>query len=371
MNIITSLRVNNWRRFDAIHINLPTKSAIIIDNNGSGKTSILAALYSLLTKEPWPQTKYIDHLKVNEQYFGVSTLDKSWELLGKINPSGRMSIKHTIPDFEAIPKALTYTPDDNAWLFNSRSLKLQILDTLLSQIYDDEYIQPLKLLEKAIKQKNSTLKHSIEEQKPPDELLLKTLHGIIIENSIKLWKLRWHYLKTLLEGLQGFESWIQSPLMNWTITLEIQSLRTIKLKLSDIESWDYVQNILEGELLQSNVVELLQQQEKYAGRALYGAQRDNFEIASNHRLIQTILSRGEMRLLILFTRKIAYDLIISQNTTTPVYFLLDDIFNELDEERENTTYRLILESFDFWLATGTKRVHVDIPTYNINELLAQ
>jgi hypothetical protein len=143
-----SLRLSNWRCFLHQQIDLPDQPAILIDQNGSGKTSLLSAFYSLLTGQPWPQTKWSDHLRQDTDYFGISTSYPDWYISSKLSPSGRLQVRKEFPevsisfagsllDKHKPPTILTYTPTDNYWLSQSRSTKLSSLDQLIGLVITD------------------------------------------------------------------------------------------------------------------------------------------------------------------------------------------------------------------------------------------
>ena len=363
-----NLTLHNWRIFEHQDFVLPDNSFAIIDQNGSGKTSILAALYTVLTKKSWPGTKFMSNLKLESEYFGISTEFANWSFSGQIGPSGRLLTKYNRPEGEIIflgetmvygknwPKVLTYLPTDNYWLALPRSQKLSVLDNLLGQIFDKKYQASLTLLQKNVESLNKLIRYENETNIKSDFILIETLQNNILENSKIIWQFRQKFLKFLEDNLAEFTTWINTPLKNWKVIWQI-ALDSHKvnfnlnsnLELKPVEH-DYLWNL-----------------QLKTGKVLIGAQRDDFWIQSNHLLATEILSRGEMRLLVLFIKSLATKNQLIDDGL-PIWWLLDDIFNELDDQREQILYSQILANSNKIIATSTKNSLVNLDKYSIDSL---
>ncbi|NJL96448.1 hypothetical protein HC864_01335 [Candidatus Gracilibacteria bacterium] len=53
-----------------------------------------------------------------------------------------------------------------------------------------------------------------------------------------------------------------------------------------------------------------------------------------------------------------------------IWWLLDDVFNELDTLREKVFLEKVLNDTDFYIITGTKELDLDIATFKVGQLLA-
>jgi len=367
---MTNLKLNlhNWRIFQKQSLEFPNESFLIFDTNGSGKTSLIAALYSLLSSQSWPGTKLNQNLRVGENYFGVSTNDNSWSLTGQISPSGRLVTKYEKPEnlhnffalnSEKWPKVLTYLPTDNYWFAQSRTSKLSVLDNLLGQVYTEKYSKPLAQLEKLVKSKASLIKLCQEDSSRADMTLVQTLSQQIYLESIVIWNLRIEFWKNIQTRLSQFSDWIESPLKNWRIEIEISLLSGQKSKLN-----------LENYFLETKIDEKtwlsLWPREMASGKVLFGAQRDDFSISSNHLAVENVLSRGEMRLLVLFIKNLAREYLKASGEK--VFWLLDDVFNEFDDQRESLLVKSILADTDYFVATSTKKPLLGMLTKSISDL---
>ena len=360
--------LHNWRKFSSQKFNLPHGSFTIVDSNGEGKTSLLSAIYTLFTKKPFPGTKMIDHLKAGSSYFGVTTHNSDWFYNGQIGTSGRLKTSYskpveefqifnqTIHDPQTWPKILTYLPTDNYWLYQSRGQKMNILDELLGQIFEKEYDEALKKLNKVVESKNRIIKHYKETGETGDKTLVKILESDLIKYSQIIWGFRRKFFGVLESNLKEFSGWIQSDLVDWKIYWSV----------TDNSGERYVAN-LEEEIEIANLDEYLWVKELQAGRVLFGANRDDFVLKSKHLNIEKVLSRGEMRLFVLFVKSLIKHPELNPKTK-PVWWFLDDIFNELDSTRETILYQEILDKSVFTLSTGTKLANIDLPSFSLAQL---
>lgn len=357
------IKLINWHCFDQVEFALPIKSLFIKDKNGAGKTSLLSAIYSVLTGQPWPNTKFKESLKFEQIYFGLQTNEKDWFLAGKYSANMRFLAQHSLPenlDFGNLGelkniKVLTYTPNENLWFSLPRQERLKNLDILLGQIYGQNYLEIVKNLEKIIRHKQKILKKIIQ----PDLILLKTINVKLAQHSQALWKYRLEFLQILNQSLPEFSTWINSDLKN--LQAKITTYSPFGVKNVFLHKDNY---ILGKEIYETNWEELTKK-EFLLQRTMFGAGKDDFYLTINGLEINQVLSRGEMRSLVLFIKSIARR---SLAKNYQVIWLLDDIFNELDDVREQKIFIKILKKTDWFVATGTKKINLKIPTYSLKQL---
>jgi recombinational DNA repair ATPase RecF len=355
------LIVHNWRCFENSHFSLPTTSFVIADDNGSGKTSLLSAFYSLYTGQPWPQTKFTESLKKDTSYYGLITGYPDWSLTGQISPSGRLVNKYQKPDTnpllagqDVFPNVFTYLPEDNNWLNLSRSSKLASLDSLLALCFGVEYVNHLKRLGQLVKSKNELLRHTLEHQVKTDTALVTSLSDSIYSHSIEIWKYRFGFFDDLAKHLLTFQTWIKN---SSAIQIKHYLTDTYGIKKSSENGIPPIPNWAD-----------LWKKELIVGKVLFGAQRDDFDLCIGHSLVQNMFSRGEMRLLVLFIKAFAQETFLKINPHMKTCWLLDDVFNELDTERELIFFKEVLDKSQFYIITSTKPLNLPIPVYNVKQL---
>ncbi|MBC7472374.1 MAG: hypothetical protein H7196_03905 [candidate division SR1 bacterium] len=360
------LIIHNWRCFDSLHLSIPDHSFAIVDDNGSGKTTIISAFYSLYTGQSWPMTKFSESLKRNSLYYGLITAYPDWSLTGQINSNGRLINKYQKPTFSSPqqsflshPKVFTYLPSDNTWLSSSRSIKLATLDNLLSLCYGEKYVSALKQLSKFVKAKNELIKHcNVKNQHiQNDEILANTLSDKVLEYSEIIWNYRFAFFTSLEEELPKFQNWIQNnslPIHIKYSIVDIHGFKKQKLKNKENTLYNWSQ---------------LWRKELIVGKTMFGAQRDDFVFQINQTSVESMFSRGEMRLIVLFIKSFTQEILLQNNPNVSIYWLLDDVFNELDNKRELIFFKQVLEKSQFYIITSTKKINFKIPQYSLNELI--
>lgn len=331
-----NLELINWRLFDLQKVSLKGENLLITGQNGSGKTSILSALFGLYTGRAWPGSVWKQQIKHGENYFGIQSGDKEWYVSGVISPQGRVITK----SLQEIPQEwcytiLTYVPDENRWLTLSRSAKLAILDEALVAVYGKKYLESLQILEKAVATKNRLIRNYQETQQV-DTRLVEQMHETIVSHSKILWEYRSSFWKSFETDFTHFESWIGSSLESVTLRVTISMGRHKILGLS-------IPNFPSSE-----EVWLF---EKTVGRVMFGAQRDDFAFYFNDVPAENFLSRGENRAFLVFFKRHIRSLL-----TGKVLWLLDDFFNEFDQIREQSAFAELQKEGDWIIATSTRTV---------------
>lgn len=345
------LELHNWRCFPQLHVDLPDHSFAIVDQNGTGKTTLLSALYTLHTGLCWPETNFHEHMRHGSQYIGIRH-SNDWFWSAKRNPSGRLSYKYQGNGEN--PHILIYTPDDNRWLTLSRTSKLQVLDTLI-MAFDPSYTLHLRALNQVVRQKQRLLKKISLRKDPSDDTLAHVMTKHILKHSSMVWQIRSDFWFTIAEALPEFSQWIHSVFDDY----RIQRYHTF---------WDgkrYPHHELPVISWSDKHFYNLWRREQIAEKVLFGAQRDDFQLfveSDGSKNAAKVFSRGELRLLTMFI-KYAY----SQYKSKIVWWFLDDAFNEFDSTREEFLARNMLNNCQKVIATGTHPIP-DIHNFNIQAL---
>ncbi len=374
------LQLHNFRCFTNLEVNIPNHNFIILDDNGSGKTTILSALYSLFCGEAFGQAKFLHYLQTGQEYFGISCEDSDFFLNGKISPSGRLVTKwnkHFDTNYylskhfnqessrSAKYKFLTYQPNDNLWLFQSRSAKLAQLDQVIQQSFGP-LIGLCKQLDKLTKHKLQLLKHT-QQTGQVDSSLINFISDQIMTLSLQIWSIRLSFYSLWQKKLVNFSTLIQNPIINWQINLDLSNFNGQKLKLqlpSQNMTLEETKTWLNTSLHLDKIdYDKLFQKELLLQKVLFGAQRDDFTILANSQPVENRLSRGEMRLFVLFSRQMA-------SCELSNIWLLDDLFNELDDKREKIMLEKILFHSAWIVATGTRSGLPQLKSYSVKEIRA-
>ena len=337
---MNSIRLTNWRCFSDYKFAITSDRLIITDSNGSGKTSIISSIFTLLTNSAWPGTTLRQSIRHDQEYFNLFA-DKHWYTSALLE-NGRLR-KKSKTDSRPDLKPITYTPDDNWWLTFSRTKKLQILDEMISQIHP-EHRTNIRQLTKAVTNKSAYIRNLRDAKTRFDQTLVTTLGNNIHQLSHPVWELRREFLNLINERVLEFMAWVDigTPSLHYEVANDSGDRMELVFKND---------NNAEGS---TPNWQKLWEREYASGKVLYGAQRDDFQILINNNNAADVLSRGEMRSLVIFVKKL-----VREQIDSDVIWLLDDVFNELDNERENLIFDELILPNDKMIATATRQVELN------------
>ncbi len=312
---LTSLSVKNIRTHKSYSLSLAPSVTLITGDNGSGKTSLLEAIYIALQgssfkggdneiicfKTPWYRIDAaLDDGTIRTVKFdpGRATGKKQFEIDSKINYRLTYSNKYPVVLFE---------PDELRLIHGSPSRRRQFIDRFIAG-FDPEYALSLRRYERALKQRNILLK---KQSRNNDlfvwDVSLSKYGAYIIERRIEL-----------IEQLR--------PLLETTYKELAQSDDMITILYSEKYKNSVEQRLL-SELHQST------ERDALLGSTSVGPHRHDILFELNNHPAASAASRGEVRTVVLALKFLEVDILKDKTEKDPI-ILLDDVFSELDESRQ-------------------------------------
>ncbi len=310
MQIVERVLLNNFRCHQNFELDCNKPTTLIIGANGSGKTSVLEAIYlalrgksfkgvdrEILRREADFYRAEIDlagYRKVIIRYNGHK---KEFEIDDK--KSLRLPKKNRYP-------VVLFEPDDLYLVGSSPSRRRDYFDELFKQ-FDDNYGLALGKFNKALKQRNDLLKSEV-----------------VSAEDLFSWNVMCaHYGAQLIDFRIKFLAEINKELTETYQKIAKNNdeceLRYLGVQLDENE---YMRR------LEANF-----ERDRILGYSSFGVHRDDYEFIFNTGKADGSASRGEIRSIILALKFIEAKILERENGTSPVV-LLDDIFSELDEERQ-------------------------------------
>lgn len=314
--MIERLAVQHFRTHSEFVLDLSPHVTLITGKNGSGKTSLIEALYIALQGVSFKSSD-TDVLQYEQPWWRVDVrfADESQRAV-KFDPSRSSGKKQFVIDgktnYRLLPRykypVVLFEPEDLRLLHGSPTRRRQFIDRFISQL-EPLYATTLRKYDRALKQRNNLLKQA---QVTSDDLFvwnvaLSEYGAMIIEQRIQF-----------IEKINGQLSEVYHSIAHTEDTVSMHYSHTLV---------GSVQQKLLDELHAST------QRDMYLGYTSVGPHRHDVICKFNDSLALTVASRGEVRSMVLALKFIEVT-IIEQLTGKKPLILLDDVFSELDESRQ-------------------------------------
>lgn len=318
MVVIKKLSVENFRSHSKYTVNLSPTITAITGINGSGKTSLIEALFIALQGSSFKGLDK-DVLKQQSPWWRVEVeLDNCLERVITYDPDlvtsrkkimidGKVSCRMTSKDRYPV---VLFEPDNLRLLNGSPSRRRRFIDQFISQL-DPAYLNTVRKYDRALKQRNNLLKNN-------------TLNG----NELFVWDMALsEYGAIIIDKRIAFIEQLNSQLDQ-----AYNQIAKSKDQVSIHYSHTYIGNIKQKLL---NDLAKSKERDKALGFTSVGPHRHDVVFKFNNYPALEVASRGEVRSIILALKFLEVE-IIEQITGQKPIILLDDVFSELDDERQRS-----------------------------------
>jgi len=314
---ISQLSLTDFRNLRSTTLDFDRRFNLISGDNGSGKTSLLEAVYVLCQAQSFRthQLKQcITHDKSGFLLFGRFNGFKA----GLARHQDKLEIKI---DGEVVKRRSELVKKSPINVVNADSFVLvdgspgkrrAFLDWCLFHV-EPGYAENWRLFQHALKQRNRLLKTR------QDLNLLDYWNQHLIVPSMELGKLRKQYTEKLQDLI---EQQFKPLLEDISLTIEYQ------------QGWP------QGETLQQNL-ERQRERDIRLGFTGAGIHRDDLELTSQGIKVGEVLSRGQSKRVCLVLL-LAVLKLVNENNPSRVILLIDDLRSELDRHAQNLVYQQLL-----------------------------
>ena len=295
---------------------LSPQVTVVTGKNGSGKTSLIEAIYLALQGTSFRGSDK-DILQYDSDWWRVDikTSDGAIRTV-KFDPSRATGRKQFIVDektsYRLSPAhkypVVLFEPDDLRLISGSPSRRRQFIDRLISQL-DPQYGISLRKYERALQQRNALLKKHLI---PTDDLFVWNV--ALGEYGAYIMTKRVQFIEQL------------NAQLNDAYNAIAHSKDMVSIHYSDT-TIDNTQQKLMSEL------HARADRDKLLGFTSVGPHRHDVVFRFNNTPATTSASRGEIRSMILALKFLEVTM-IENATNLPPIILLDDVFGELDNERQ-------------------------------------
>lgn len=356
--MLKSLELENFRNYGRLRLNFTAETGLtyLIGDNGQGKTNLLEAIYMLALGKSFRVSDEESLIKWGADFgrvrgvFEGSTMEI---FLGKPPQPKRVfkinEVKSSAVNFVGRVRAVFFHPEDLNVLYLGPDLRRRYLDIMILQ-KDRAYFAALRKFKRLKEQRNSLL-NAIREGRGSVADLDIWDEQIVKEGAV-IWRGRAAALSYMVERLADK----YASICGKKTDLRIGYLNSLDLGYEMMGATSNLEEVYATELLAS------QDKDIASGHTQIGPHRDDMVIYLGGKPIMEHASRGEIRTILLTMKLIEMDY-FSEDGVRPI-LLLDDVFSELDHERQRYLLERVVEYQTF--ITTTK----DSAVINQEKLLA-
>ena len=343
---IKEIKLNNFRNYKQLDLNLNKNINIIYGNNAQGKTNILESIFLCSFGKSFRTTKEKEMIMFNENNLIVEIFYQKKDRDGKIKIEigekkqiylNGVKIKK-LSELLGNINIVIFTPDDINILKDGPANRRRFLDMMIGQLRPN-YVYNLNMYIKTIEQRNNYLRQIREENKP--EEMLEIWDEKLADYGEKIFNYRNEFIEKISKKINKIHGEITDD--------------KEKLKI------EYVSNCENKE----DYLKLLKERRKLdiiKGFTTKGVHRDDFMIYINDKEVSTYGSQGQNRTVILSLKLSELNVVYEEIGEYPI-LLLDDFMSELDEERRKNFLNNIKNTQV--ILTGTEKMDLHDLEYNL------
>lgn len=321
---LTAVTVRNFRNLAAVDAEIPPRGVVVIGDNGHGKTNLLEAIYYLVLFRSLRGSQDRELVRFGEAGFFVagdasSRITAGYEVAGrrkKVTADGTEIKK--LADAVGLITAVALSPADRSMVDGGPAGRRRFLDVLLS-LSEDGYLQTLSELRAALRQRNAALKRGdCAAAQAFDHPVAHASHRIALARN----------------------EWVS----NWrTRYAELCSSMGERRKCG-IAYYSHHWTPHDGAAGIERALHARIERDLRRATTTVGPHRDDLLLTLGEKDIRKYGSAGQQRTAAIALRLLEAQALAESHGTTPIA-LFDDVFAELDQDRQERLLKLISESF--------------------------
>ena len=313
---IERIKLNNFRNYKELDLQLNKNINIIYGDNAQGKTNILESIFLCSFGKSFRTTKEKEMIMFDKETSLVEIYYQKKDRDGKIKielgNKKQISINgikiKKLSELLGNINIVIFTPEDINILKDGPAKRRRFLDIMIGQLRPN-YVHNLNMYLKTIEQRNNYLRQIKEENK--SEELLEIWDEKLSEYAEKVYL----YRKEFIEKISSKINDIHSKITDEKEVLKIEYISNCENKE------DYLKLLKERRKL--DIIK---------GFTTKGVHRDDFMIYINEKEVSSYGSQGQNRTAIL-SLNLAELIVIYDDIGEYPILLLDDFMSELDEKR--------------------------------------
>lgn len=312
------LHLLNFKNYAEANLRFSPAVNVLVGKNGSGKTNLLDAIYSLsFTKSAFASSDTQCVLS-GQNYFMVKgkffKQDKPYELLSSVQIGSKKVFREEGSDYQKLSDhigkypVILIAPDDVDLVRESSESRRKFFDSIISQL-DKKYLEALMQYNQALKQRNSLLR-MFQERGTADWLALESYDQLLIRLGQQIFQQRIAFAEEFLPVFRKYYKFI------------VDDAETTDLEYSS----ELKEKSFEEGLLKNRQKDLALQ------RTSFGIHRDDYVFTLGDGDLKRLGSQGQQKSFVIALKLAQFEIIEKIKGFKPI-LLLDDIFDKLDDFR--------------------------------------
>jgi DNA replication and repair protein RecF len=342
---IQSVTAVNFKNLSEVYPEFSPRLNCLIGGNGSGKTTLLDALYYLSFCKSFLNPNDHENISHNENYFLLQgkyvRFDSDEFITCGCQRSQKKQFKRNdkaykrLADHIGLLPLVIISPSDTDLIIGGSDERRKFMDGVISQ-YNASYLDNLIRYNRALAQRNFTLKQFAAEKKP-DPDLLSLWDSQLCEYAKKIHPEREGFIRKLIPVFQYYYSSIS------------QGKETVGLvHQSDLYNQE-PETIINESLPRDLALQFTSA----------GIHKDDLVLTLDGYPIKKTGSQGQKKTYLIALKLAEFEFIKETSGLKPI-LLLDDIFDKLDRNRVEQIVRLVSgDNFGQIFITDTNREHLD------------
>jgi DNA replication and repair protein RecF len=319
MTALSKLEITNFRNLTQVVIGLSSVINIFYGKNGSGKTSLLEAIYHLSSGKSFRTSSFQRVIQNGKNQFSIfGEIDGSFPVGLERNDNSKLTIRYnyntinSIAELACLLPMLVVNQDSYNLLNDGPKTRRQFIDWGVFHVEHDIFFPYWRKFQRAIQQRNSALRQPILKK------TIESWNKELVESALVIDDLRKRYIAAFTEELKNLAS---------------SFLDFDKVQMEYYSGWDSAKPL--EAVLTGSIDKDIQ-----CGYTNYGPHRADLRICVNEVPAQDLLSRGQQKMLVC-VMKLAQAALLSKISKKSI-FLIDDLPSELDAEKRKVLMEALL-----------------------------
>nr|HPI55623.1 DNA replication and repair protein RecF [Chitinophagaceae bacterium] len=343
MFFVRDISLLQFKNYTQRHFSFEKDIICLSGENGSGKTSVMDAIYFLcFTKSYFTHNDayLVKHGSKGMRIQGVFEKQQPHEICCILRENGKKEFSMDGELYTQFSKhigkfpVVMIAPDDTELITEGSELRRRFLDMIISQLNSD-YLSHLIQYNKVLQQRNALLKQ-LAQPSGGDASLLDVYDQLLDQHGKAVYRFRMEVCQALAEKTNRIYTFLS-------------------------QEKEDVSCVYKSALANDSLLDLLQQnrsRDMLMQRTLEGIHKDDLVFTMNSMPLKQVASQGQRKSFLFGLKFAQYELLAEGLGIKPV-LLLDDIFEKLDEERSRRLVEFVGEQQGQVFITDTHHERIE------------